>query len=122
MPLVPQVTLHDFDKWKVDLVGLINPTTKRSIEIYIITTTNYLTRWDEEEPVRYCRVETVGRFIFENFATKFECPRIPLIDQGTHFLKRTIVSLMEEFHIHHHKRTHYHPQVNRTVEAFKKIL
>lgn len=46
MPLVPQVTLGTFDKWVVDFVGPITPTTKRSGARYIITVTNYLTRWD----------------------------------------------------------------------------
>jgi hypothetical protein len=39
IPLVPQVTLHDFDKWAVDFVGPINPLEKRSRVRYIITTT-----------------------------------------------------------------------------------
>ena len=30
--------------------------------------------------------------------------------------------MLEEFEVHHHKRTPYHPQTNDTVEAFKKIL
>ena len=45
MALVPQVTLHTFDKWAIDFVGSINPPGKKTSARYIITTTDYLTRW-----------------------------------------------------------------------------
>ena len=43
-------------------------------------------------------------------------------DQGTHFINNTIEAMLEEFKIHHHKITPYHPQENGTVESFNKIL
>jgi hypothetical protein len=39
MPLIPQVTLHAFDKWVVDFIGSINPPVKRSRARYIIIAT-----------------------------------------------------------------------------------
>ena len=93
MPLKPQVTLQAFDKWAIDFVGPINPPGKRTGSRYIITTTDYLTRWVETKPFNDCSIATSSQFIFENILTRFGCPRILMIDYGTHFLNPTIKAL-----------------------------
>jgi hypothetical protein len=45
MPLAPHLTLQEFEKWTIDFVGPINPPGKHKGARYIITTTEYLTRW-----------------------------------------------------------------------------
>ena len=80
MSLVPRVTLQPFDKWEVDFVGPINPPGKRSGARYIITTTYYLTRWEEATLVIDCTTMTATRFLFDIFVTHFGCPKILMSD------------------------------------------
>ena len=74
MPLVLQVTLQPFDKWVVDFVGPIIPPWKSISARYIITVTDYLTRWVKAAQAVYCNVVTAARFIFETIVTQFGCP------------------------------------------------
>jgi transposase InsO family protein len=122
MPLQPQVTLKVFDKWEIDLVGPIIPPAKRTGERYIITATEYLTRWEEAAPVKDCKAETATHFLFEQVITRFGYPRNLMSDQGTHFINNNINAVTEEFEVHHQKSTPYHPQANETIEALNKIL
>jgi hypothetical protein len=64
MHLVPKVTLQEFDKWEIYFFGSINPPVKISRERYVITAIDYLTIWDEAEPIKYFNVGTTAQFLF----------------------------------------------------------
>ena len=106
--LHPIRSLEAFGKWVFDFVGRIKPPMRHSHAIYIITTTYYLTCWEEATLVKYCTTHTKARFIFESIHTKFGCPRILTSDQGSHLINDVFFSLLQNFTIHHHKRNPYH--------------
>eukprot|EP00253_Pinus_taeda_P009643 PITA_09643 len=92
MPLIPQVTLQPFEKWAIDFVGQIQPPVKKMSTWYIITTTEYLTRWAKAHPVKDCIGVTATKFIFEYVLTRFGCPNILMrttckkLIRQTHFI------------------------------------
>jgi hypothetical protein len=106
MPLAPQLTLHAFEKWAIDFVGPINPLGKRTGARYIITATEYLTRWAEARAVKDCSTTTTVWFIFDDIITRFGCPKILMSDQDTHFIKKTIEALTQEFRVHIRRAHH----------------
>jgi hypothetical protein len=88
---------------------LINPPTIRSRARYIITATEYLTKWEKSAPIKDCSIETITHFLFEQGITRFGCPKILMSDQGTHFVNSTIKVMTKEFEVYHQKSTPYHP-------------
>jgi hypothetical protein len=64
LPLQPVRALQTFEKWAIDFIRSINPTSKHSKARYIITATDYLTCWVEAAVAQDCLTDTVGRFIF----------------------------------------------------------
>ena len=97
MWLVPQINLQLFDKWAIDFVGPISPPGKRTNTCYIITTMDYLTKWDKDIPIKDCTTATTDNFLFENVVRRFGYPRIILSDQGTHFVNKMIDEITAEF-------------------------
>jgi len=62
MPLNLQMRLQPFEKWVIDFVGPIKPQGQTGAR-YIITMTEYLTHWAEEQPVKDCLAMTATNVI-----------------------------------------------------------
>ena len=76
----------------VDFVGRINLTGKHTGACHIVTTTDYLSRWDETSPINDC---TTVKLLFENVVTRFGSKTILISDQGMHFVNQLIEELTE---------------------------
>jgi hypothetical protein len=48
-PLQPVIIEHPFQQWGLDVIGEINPNSSQ-LHKYILTTTDYFTRWTKQSP------------------------------------------------------------------------
>ena len=122
MPLIwvnPSLT---FEILAIDFIGPFPVPTRRIGARYIITIVEYVTKWLEAEPVETYTSEVDSKFIYENIITRFCCSLILMSDQGSHFINKTIATLIEQFKIDFRRSTTYHPQSNGEIEAFNITL
>ena len=83
MPLNPQVTLEPFEKWALDFIGPINPSSNQ--RVYILVCTDYMTKWVEAKELIKSNLEAVLTFLFEEIFVRFGLPRELVTDGGPPF-------------------------------------
>ena len=71
IPLISVNPSLKFEIWAINFIGPFPIPTKRTGERYIITTVEYVTKWEEAEPVDTCSSEIATKFIYENIITIF---------------------------------------------------
>ena len=74
MPVLPISPSLTFETWAIDFIGPFPKQGKRTGARYIITAVEYVTKWEEAEPIHSCTKEVVSKFIYENIITRFRCP------------------------------------------------
>ena len=92
MPLQPQVLIEPFEKWALDFVGPINPTSKK--KRYILVCMDYVTKWVEAKVVPRAIEQVVVNFLHEDIFTRFGIPREIVMDQGTQFTSHLVTKLV----------------------------
>ena len=123
MPLVPILAQAPFEKWDIDFVGPIAPTSRYGQKHYIVVATDYVTKWAEAVATKTNNANTVATFLYENIITRFVCPKELVSDHRTHFLNNnTIASLTAKHEIKHRKTKPYHPRANGQTENTNGIL
>ena len=119
--LYPSLPLLPFEKWGIDYIGPVHPTSPRQ-NAYILLAVDYLTKWVEAKAVRTADKKTTARFMFEHIFTRFGVPKILISDRGTHFLNDLIKELTVAYGIDHRKTTPYHPQTNGLAERVNQTI
>jgi len=73
MPLQIQVLIEPFEKWALDFVVPINPSSKKNK--YILVCIDYVTKWVEAKALPFSNENFVVNFLFEDIFTHFCVPR-----------------------------------------------
>jgi len=73
LPLVPIKVEAPFQQWGWDFIGEINPHSSAQHK-WILTATNYFTKWVEAILTRKVTDSMVIDFLEENILSRFSCP------------------------------------------------
>ncbi|XP_026438995.1 uncharacterized protein K02A2.6-like [Papaver somniferum] len=114
------VEIEDW-RWGLDIIGPIKPTSSGHHK-YIITATEYSSKWVEVIPLRDYSGTGNAAFIKEHIIGRFGAPMIIRSDNGTSFVNQTVIDLLDQYGIKFHTSTVYYPQGNGQAEATNKTL
>ena len=111
MPLCPQVMIAPFEKWAIDFIGPINPTSLS--QKHILVCTDFVMKWVEAKAVSFAIEKIVVDFLFTEIFTRFGMPREIFFYNGLQFISNLVQGIVEQYKIRHNKSTPYHPQENQ---------
>jgi hypothetical protein len=121
LPLVPVKTEAPFQQWGLDFIGEINPHSSAQHK-WILTTTDYFTKWVEAIPTRRATDSVVIDFLEENILSRFGCPRKIVTDNAQAFKSMAMISFCQKYNIVLGHSTTYYPQGNGLAESSNKSL
>lgn len=115
------ITLWPFSQWGIDLIGKILPTSSNGHK-FIITATEYFTKWVEAIPMTYIIGKQISKFILNYLIYCYGVPQTIISDNGTPFKNQDAQELREKFYIKHQFSTPYYPQGNGQAKATSKTI
>ena len=122
----PKVPLHPlslmeipFQRVAMDLIGSFDRITQGYR--FILVLVDYATRYPKAVPLRNISAKSVAQELFQ-VISRVGIPKEILTDQGTSFISRTLRELYELLGIQSIKTSVYHPQTDRLVERFNRML
>jgi hypothetical protein len=121
MPLKPVLSDSPFSKWGLDFIGPINPLSSTG-QVFILTTTNYFTKWVEVVPLKHSTDEQVISFLGNNIFSIFGLPLEIITDNGPAFIYAKLNHFLPKLGVKHFTSSTYYPQGNGQAESTNKNL
>eukprot|EP00253_Pinus_taeda_P018245 PITA_18245 len=121
LPLKPISTEKPFQQWGLDFVGEIHPSSSGEHK-WILTATDYFTKWIEAIPCRQDNDSTIIQFLESNIMSRFGCPEKIITDNATAFKSKKIINFCQKYHITLGHSMADYPQGNGLAESSNKSL
>jgi hypothetical protein len=121
IPLQPVTVSKPFEQWGLDIIGEITPSSSK-LHKYILTTTDYFTRWVEAIPLTHVNKKVVIQFIEQKLITRFGIPSILFFDNATYVSSTLLTEFSLDKGIIIKYSANYYPQGNRVAELTSKNL
>ena len=119
--LKPVFVEAPFQQWGLDFIGEINPTSSGQ-HMWILTATNYFTKWIEAVPTKQATDSIIIEFLICNILSRFGCLRRIITDNAKAFTSSKLVKFCSDYNIILSHSTAYYPQGNGLVESSNKSL
>ncbi|XP_059635412.1 uncharacterized protein LOC132277591 [Cornus florida] len=89
---------------------------------WILTATDFFSKWVEAIPLRHATGNAVSAFIREHIICCFSIPVIILSDNGSPFINSRVAQLLQQYNITQRRSSAYYPKGNGQAEATNKSL
>ena len=102
-------------QWGLDIIGEIVPNSSKHHK-YILTTTDYFTKWVEVVPLKVANSEAIIEFFDQYVITKFGLPNALMFDNASDFSGNSMISFALKTCFKLIYSANYYPQGNVLVE------
>ena len=121
LPLNPISVEAPFQQWGLDFIGEINPNSSGQHK-WILTTTDYFTKWIEAMPTRRATEAVIMDFMENNILAIFGCPKRIVTDNELTLKSKKMISFCHKYHIILNHSISYYTQGNGLAKSSKKGL
>jgi hypothetical protein len=98
MSLQPIFVEKPFSQWGLDVIGTINPKSSKG-HTYILTATDYFTKWPEAVALERVDSEELIKFIKDNILSIFGIPDKIITDNGSIFISSKLHNFVENMEL-----------------------
>jgi hypothetical protein len=112
LPLKPVIIEAPFQQWGLDFIGEFKDNSSNGYR-WVLTATDYFTRWVEAIPTKKATKEVVMKFLEEKIITRFGVPAKITMDNAKDFSSMALNEFCFKYGIILSHSSNYYPQGNK---------